>query len=270
MTTALAPVEQDDGKREVALLKAVGLDKASPEQRELAISIAGRYGLDLMLRHIVLIEGRPYVTRDGLLHIAHRSGQLDGIETTEPAVVEDFWRASCTVWRKDMSRGFTYTGRYPTKGGNQRFAPEMATKVAEVMALRRAFDVAAPVMEERWDIEVPTEAPAPKPTLAERVAEKAAQAAPPQEPEEEPVPTSAVAASQRPVESGTPTPTPTPEPWNYARVKAAWAERGTVPTRGAVIKAATDLFPDRDFVLHHPDDWKLTSAEWQALYERLT
>jgi hypothetical protein len=152
---AIAPVIADDSKREVALLKAVGLDRANPEQRELAINIANRYGLDLL-----------------------------------------FWRASCSVYRKDMSRPFTYTGRYPTKGGNQRFAPEMATKVAEVMALRRAFDVAAPTAEERWDIEVPADPPPPKATLAERVAEKVAEVASP--PTVPAVDESAVAASQSP------------------------------------------------------------------------
>jgi len=159
---------------DLALLKAVGLDRAAPEQRQLAIAIAERYGLDLMLKHLVLIEGRPYVTRDALLHIAHRSGQFDGIETTTPEIVGDEWRATATVWRKDMTHPFVYGGRYPTKGGNQKFAPEMCLKVAESMALRRAFDVSAPVMEERWDAETPVEPPAPKVTLAERAATKAA------------------------------------------------------------------------------------------------
>ena len=159
---------------DLALLKAVGLDRAAPEQRQLAIAIAERYGLDLMLKHLVLIEGRPYVTRDALLHIAHRSGQFDGIETTTPEIVGDEWRATATVWRKDMTHPFVYGGRYPTKGGNQKFAPEMCLKVAESMALRRAFDVSAPVMEERWDTELPAEPPAPRPTLAERAADKAA------------------------------------------------------------------------------------------------
>lgn len=177
--TAIAPTE--DGTRKLALLKAIGLDRLAPEQRELALNIAKRYELDLLLKHLVMIEGRPYVTRDGLLHIAHRSGQLDGIETTEPSIVDGFWRVSASVYRKDMTRPFTYFGRYPTQGGNQKFAPEMATKVAEVMALRRAFDVAAPTAEERWDTEVPVEvAPAPQ-SLAERVAERQAQIAAPVE-----------------------------------------------------------------------------------------
>jgi hypothetical protein len=72
-----------------------------------------------------------------------------------------------------MGRPFTYAGRYPTQGGNQKFAPEMATKVAEVMALRRAFDVSAPVMEERWDLDTPAPEPEPTKSLDERIAERA-------------------------------------------------------------------------------------------------
>lgn len=124
-----------------------------------------------------MIEGRAYITRDGLLHVAHESGQLDGIVLESgPEVVDEFWRATVSVYRKDMTHPFRYAGRYPTKGGNQRYAPEMAVKVAEVMALRRAFDVAAPAAEERWDVEasVPAE-PAPRPSLAERVEAKAAE-----------------------------------------------------------------------------------------------
>lgn len=171
--TSLAVVDNEqDRARKVALLKAIGLDRQSPEVRELALAIAKRYELDLLLKHLVIIEGRPYITRDGLLHVAHRSQQLDGIVATEPEVVDKFWRASCSVYRKDMTHPFTYVGRYPTTGGNQKFAPEMAVKCAEVMALRRAFDVSLPTIEERWDVDMPDE-PAPKPTLADRVAERA-------------------------------------------------------------------------------------------------
>ena len=189
MTTEKLPAttQSTPEKREIALLKAIGLDKAAPEQRELALAIADRYGLDLMLKHIVLIEGRPYITRDGLLHIAHRSGQLDGIVTTEPAVVDDFWRCSASVYRRDMSHPFTYAGRYPSRGGNAKFAPEMALKVAESMALRRAFDIAAPSADERWDAEVPVVTQTPAPSLAEVARAKAAEAAQEAPPEPEPV-----------------------------------------------------------------------------------
>lgn len=180
--TAITTSEPED-RRKLALLKAVGLDRVQPEQRELALQIAKRYELDLLLKHLVLIEGRAYITRDGLLHIAHRSGQLDGIETTPAELSDGFWRSTCSVYRKDMSRPFSYAGRYPEKGNNAKFGPEMAVKVAEVMALRRAFDVAAPTAEERWDAEVPAEPAAPPPSLAERAA--AARAAIATEPAEE-------------------------------------------------------------------------------------
>jgi hypothetical protein len=220
MTTdeAIIPSDAvDDRRRRAALLKALGLDKSPPEQVELVMAIAKRYELDPLLKHVILVEGRPYLTRDGLLWIAHRSGVLDGIEVTEPAIVTlpgvgEFWRAVCTVWRKDMSKPFTYTGRYPTKGGNQRFAPEMAVKVAESMALRRAFNVSAPAFDERWDlattqadvdaVSVPQQPPR---TLAERVAERREAVKPP--PDEDPEVTQSMGAS-RLAQKEAPTPPP--------------------------------------------------------------
>lgn len=172
-SAAVTPAQFND-----ALIKAVGWDRVPAEQRALALHICERYDLDPMLRHVVMVEGKPYITRDGLLHVAHRSGVFDGIEVTDPVLGETHWTARATVWRKDMSRGFTYSGRYPKSGGNQRFAPEMATKVAEVMALRRAFDVSAAVIEERWDMDdAPATAPAPRPVvpLAERAAARRAE-----------------------------------------------------------------------------------------------
>lgn len=176
MTTDLMPVGQASDARELALFKAIGLDKLAPEQRELALNIAGRYGLDLMLKHLVIIEGRPYITRDGLIHVAHRSGVFDGIEVTDPVKTDGYWRARCSVYRTDKTRPFTYPGRYPAAGGNQKYNEEMAIKVAEVAALRRAFDVSAPTVEERWegeDAALPA-APAPGASLAEIAAAKAA------------------------------------------------------------------------------------------------
>lgn len=169
MTMAVARVEP--AALDAALIKAVGLDRVPAEQRTLALHIAERYELDLMLKHLVMVDGRPYITRDGLLHVAHRSGVFDGIEVSKPVLGETHWEASATVYRKDMSRGFTYWGRYPKQGGNQKYAPEMATKTAECMALRRAFDVSAPVVEERWDLDeaAPSE-PRPVASLSDRVA----------------------------------------------------------------------------------------------------
>lgn len=171
--TALAPTD-NDRERKLALFKAIGFDKLGEPERELGLNIAQRYGLDLLLKHLVLIEGRAYITRDGLLHVAHGSRQLDGITVTPPVLEDGYWRATASVYRKDMTHPFTYGGRYPETGRNKLYGPEMAVKVAEVAALRRAFDVSAPTIEERWEGELPPTEPPKTTTLAEKVAEKAA------------------------------------------------------------------------------------------------
>ena len=56
-----------------------------------------------------------------------------------------------SVHRKDCKHPFRFRGRY--KGPNKTFGPEMAVKCAEVMGLRRAFDVSLPSDVERWDME---------------------------------------------------------------------------------------------------------------------
>jgi hypothetical protein len=174
--TALAPVTQGDQRRD-ALLRALGFDRLNEGQRELALAICQQYDLDPMLRHVVMVDGKPYITRDGLLHVAHKSGDFDGIEVDTPTLDPDgrYFRTNCRVYRKSFSRPFAYPGRYPATGGNAKYNEEMAIKVAEVMTLRRAFDVAAPVIEERWDgdFEDVPETPAPT-TFKDRVAARVA------------------------------------------------------------------------------------------------
>lgn len=181
-TTALTPTEMTDTDRRDALLQAVGFDRLSPAQRELALAIANRYELDPMLKHIVMIEGRPYITRDGLLHVAHRSGDFDGMTVADPVMDADpapdgkrYWRSRATVYRRSFGRPFEYPGRYPADGQNRKYAEEMAIKVAEVMTLRRAFDVSAATLEERWDApDLPGPYGHDEPeTLADRVAQRA-------------------------------------------------------------------------------------------------
>jgi len=120
----------------------LGMNPRDPKTQAM-VAVCARYELDPLLKHVVVIPGAgPYITRDGLLHVAHRSGQLDGIEIVSgPDLVDGEWRVTVSVYRKDMSRPFTFPGRYPANGGNRKYAPEMALKVAESMALRRAFDV---------------------------------------------------------------------------------------------------------------------------------
>lgn len=135
------------------ILQTLKLNPNDPRTQALLL-VCQRYGLDPLLKHMVLISGNPYVTRDGYLHVAHMSGQFDGMETVDEGETEEHWWAKVSVYRKDMSRPFTYRGRYPKADAAHmtKFGPEMAVKCAEVASLRRAFDVTGiGAADEQWD-----------------------------------------------------------------------------------------------------------------------
>lgn len=132
------------------IIRYLGLNPSNPADRA-AVAVCKAYGFDPVLKHVVVIpKGGVYITRDGLLHVAHASGQLDGIVVEQdPTLVDGEWVAKVTVYRKDMTHGFTYPGRYSAQGGNRAYAPEMALKAAEAHALRRAFSVTGlPTLDE--------------------------------------------------------------------------------------------------------------------------
>jgi hypothetical protein len=150
MTGALATLNTEiDGN---AVLQVLGLNPRDPNAQALLL-VCQQYRLDPVLKHMVLIKGRPYITRDGYLHVAHASGLLDGVEVLDEGEEPGYWWARVAVYRKDMSRPFIYKGRYPKQGaGNKEYGPEMAIKCAEVAALRRAFDVTGVgAVDEKWD-----------------------------------------------------------------------------------------------------------------------
>ena len=125
-----------------AIAKYIGLDPRD-ERSHAVVAVCERYGLDPVLKHIIVLpKGGAYITRDGYLHIAHKSGQLDGIVLEEQGTDNGEHYAVVAVYRKDMSHPFRFRGRYPVNGHNRQYGPEMAVKNAEVQALRRAFDVA--------------------------------------------------------------------------------------------------------------------------------
>lgn len=146
---ALALAAESGQLQMTPVLRAIGLDPTNPVHQA-ALLIADKFGLEPLLKHVVVIPNKgAYVTRDGLLAVAHRHPAFDGIEISGVSETETHYLATASVWRKDMGRPFTYQGRYPKQGGNKQYGPEMAIKCAEVMALRRAFNVAAPVLEEQ-------------------------------------------------------------------------------------------------------------------------
>lgn len=158
------------------ILRSLNLNPRDPKTQAMLL-VCERYGIDPLMKHAVLISGNIYVTRDGYLHVAHRSGQFDGIEVLETGETPTHYTAKVAVYRKDMRHPFTYTGRFPkSERMAKTFGPEMAVKVAEVQALRRAFNVTGvAASDERWDVD-PSE-------VVHAVAEDETPALPPADPE---------------------------------------------------------------------------------------
>lgn len=146
MSSELAPFTAD----QQSLARYLGLNPSDPKSHA-AMAVCNRYKLDPILKHVIVLpKGGVYVTRDGLLHVAHMSGQLDGIVLEEQGETDTEWWAEVSVYRKDMRFPFKFRGRYSKQGGNKAYGPEMALKCAESLALRRAFDISGlPVLEER-------------------------------------------------------------------------------------------------------------------------
>jgi hypothetical protein len=151
------------------VFRFLGYDPNDPAARAV-VGLCLRYQLDPFAGHIIVIQGRrsPYVTRDGHLWLAHRSGQFDGMETLDEWVKEEkYCCAKVAVWRKDMSHPFVYTGRCPIKsdrGGWDYNADKKAVANAEVRALKRAFPLQLPsIVDYEDDLETsdPGKASAP-------------------------------------------------------------------------------------------------------------
>jgi hypothetical protein len=151
------------------VFRFLGYDPGDPAARAV-VGLCMRYQLDPFAGHIIVIQGRrsPYVTRDGHLWLAHRSGQFDGMETLDEWVKDEkYCCAKVAVWRKDMSHPFVYTGRCPIKsdrGGWDYNADKKAVANAEVRALKRAFPLQLPsIVDYEDDLEAsdPGKASAP-------------------------------------------------------------------------------------------------------------
>lgn len=136
---SLVPADEQAG-----ILQALGFNPRDPKVQALAL-VAARYNLDLILKHVFLIQGTVYVSHAGLLHLAHTSGDLDGIEVE---IVEEptKWVATARIYRKSMSRPFTYTDEC-MKNEKVMSTRKRAITRAERNALRRAFDVGVDVYD---------------------------------------------------------------------------------------------------------------------------
>lgn len=153
--TPTGPRTIGDPREEEQLTRQLILKNATEPQLKLVMGICNRYGFDPLLKHVVIVSNNIYVTRDGLLHLAHASGQFNGIGVSMEQAKNGEWMATCTVHRKDMDHPIVYTAfeseHKPSNPGGSawgKYPRAMLQKCAEVMALRRAFDVSVGAAEE--------------------------------------------------------------------------------------------------------------------------
>ena len=143
------------------------LKHASRGQVETFLQFLDEYDLNPYMNHVVFMERSVkdkrtgsyktlvdlYITHKGLLHIAHRSGKLDGIE--HEYVYDDKGNVvaiTSMVFRKDMTHPIKARAsmkEYNTGKNAWKEFPETMLEVrAEAKALRKAFDIGINAIEE--------------------------------------------------------------------------------------------------------------------------
>lgn len=159
---------------EYQLIKNIAAKGASDTEFKLLMHLANNYGLDPLARQIWCIKygnapAQIFTSRDGLLLIAHRSGQFNGMSKPEYAYDKDGKLESCTisVYRKDMEHPFTSTVFMEEYGGGanqlwKKMPRVMLLKVAESTALRKAFTITGLYTPEEMDQATPAEVVAPR------------------------------------------------------------------------------------------------------------
>lgn len=162
MTATNALVVHGNGKQESVetFMRRTMFQGVPDDTLTLTLLMARQWDLDPLAKHVVVIRFKdrnggytyaPYVTRDGLLHVAHQSGHFDGISAVYHRDASGDY-AEATVWRNDMSHPIVYRAyraEYDTGFNVWKTHPiAMLTKAAEVIALRRAFDVSINAREE--------------------------------------------------------------------------------------------------------------------------
>lgn len=134
-----------------ALFSGDQLAKLNSEQQAVFLTTLGNHlGVRAELGEIMLYQGKPYITIDGRIRIAHNSGLLNGIDPGPASsmertryVVKDgehLWK--CLIWKKGALRPFVGWGHVRLNDRNpvsKTHPQEMAKKRAKYDALRLAF-----------------------------------------------------------------------------------------------------------------------------------
>ena len=171
---------------EIEIVRSFVWQGCTDAELRFGLSVCQFLGLNPLLKHVIFIKnnqnaGTIYTTRDGLLHMAHQSGQFNGMQSgvqyarnKEGEVVRQNGRkliegAWCKVYRKDMDYPFEVEVNFeeynrPRSQVWQQYPAAMIKKVAEHMTLKLAFNVSGLASVEEIGME---EAP-PRPLSAPR------------------------------------------------------------------------------------------------------
>jgi hypothetical protein len=134
-----------------ALFSGDQLAKLSGEQQAVFLTTLGNHlGVRAELGEIMLYQGKPYITIDGRIRIAHNSGLLNGIDPQPASSMdraryqvkegEHLWK--CYVLKKGALKPFVGWGHVRLNDRNpvsKSHPQEMAKKRAKYDALRLAF-----------------------------------------------------------------------------------------------------------------------------------
>lgn len=134
-----------------ALFSGDQLSKLSAEQQAVFLTSLGNHiGVRAELGEIMLYQGKPYITIDGRIRIAHKSALLNGIDPQPASSMErarygakdgeHLWK--CYVFKKGAVRPFVGWGHVRSNDRNpvsKTHPQEIAKKRAKYDALRLAF-----------------------------------------------------------------------------------------------------------------------------------
>ncbi|SDM26994.1 phage recombination protein Bet [Halarsenatibacter silvermanii] len=165
-------------QEEIETIKNTVAAKANQDELKMFLTVAQKYGLDPFNKEIFFwkINGKPQImtSRDGYLKIADRHPQYDGLVSDVVREQDQFKRrtdgidheygtergdiigAYALVYRKDRSYPFYAFAPFAEyKAGSRvwnNYPSAMILKVAESMALKRAFTVSGLVSREEMEV----------------------------------------------------------------------------------------------------------------------
>jgi hypothetical protein len=115
---------------------------ANHAHTRLLFQLADHYDLDVKRKEITLIPGKgAFIGVWGHLHVAHRSGLLDGLEMDDEWETDSHFCVRCVVWRRDMSRPAAKVIGRVGKHEKKEWPLEIARARAVRAALGYAFSI---------------------------------------------------------------------------------------------------------------------------------